>query len=322
MQPTESWPRRRPAGDGWAWEAKWEACLFLYRDADAAAARQTAGALAEKMCWYNRNSFGERVKEAEARAAGAPAPRAATEPGRWPSCESAGPFLLAASTDTIVEFGAHGLAWRNRNPLMWRKRLRDLIACSLRSRGQRIALTVLVFCVVNGLWAIAGGWSISPGGERYIFICDRFRESGVYSYRGYLVLAVRHFTLGMAGSPRHPVSPTPVRQHIPWHFDAKMHIGPPWYAERSWNGIVDRPSIVLPGVFVNWDPDRGGEFYNRGIAVHWVLLALLSSAPTVAFLVGRRRRISAGLCGVCGYDMRATPNRCPECGTECLCPKN
>jgi hypothetical protein len=34
----------RPAGDGWAWEAKWEACLFLRRDADAAAARQTAGA--------------------------------------------------------------------------------------------------------------------------------------------------------------------------------------------------------------------------------------------------------------------------------------
>src|SRR5580692_7697272 len=70
------------AGDGWGWEAKWEACLFLHRDADAAAARQTAGALAEKMWWYNRNSFGERVKEAEARAAGAPATRPASEPGQ------------------------------------------------------------------------------------------------------------------------------------------------------------------------------------------------------------------------------------------------
>jgi hypothetical protein len=71
-----------PAGDGWAWEAKWEACLFLHRDADAAAARRSADALAEKMWWYNRNSFGERVKEAEARAAGAPATRPATEPGQ------------------------------------------------------------------------------------------------------------------------------------------------------------------------------------------------------------------------------------------------
>jgi predicted amidophosphoribosyltransferase len=46
----------------------------------------------------------------------------------------------------------------------------------------------------------------------------------------------------------------------------------------------------------------------------WALALLLSLTPTLWLL--RRRPRAAGHCPHCGYDLRATPDRCPECGAE------
>ena len=65
----------------------------------------------------------------------------------------------------------------------------------------------------------------------------------------------------------------------------------------------------------------GYPFHSTQVQVPlWAPVAAAALLPLawVFAMVRRRRCVGAGKCRNCGYDLRATPGRCPECGSEAV----
>jgi hypothetical protein len=88
----------------------------------------------------------------------------------------------------------------------------------------------------------------------------------------------------------------------------------PYHTPTDWDILTNM--MHLDASFVH---DRAGSITQRRLSVPYALI-VLSLAILPAFRlrksIGQRKRKPAMvICQVCGYDLRATPSQCPECGT-------
>jgi hypothetical protein len=63
--------------------------------------------------------------------------------------------------------------------------------------------------------------------------------------------------------------------------------------------------------------DHGGREFFISVDF-WIMIVALAALPITWVVLRKLTRplIETGACRTCGYDLRATPRRCPECGTK------
>ena len=137
------------------------------------------------------------------------------------------------------------------------------------------------------------------------------------SSRGGVLLTVVDWRRSSTG--RAPPTAGSVRytRRVPW---TGTDLSPVAGTTRDWRAAG---FIFQTGVPVRPPPDpRGGAVVTYvapkwSVRVpYWSISCATLAVPSLwlAARLRQHRRSRAGLCPACGYDLRATPDRCPECG--------
>ncbi len=112
------------------------------------------------------------------------------------------------------------------------------------------------------------------------------------------------------GSAMFVYHPTLPKDRLTFHFQSTpINTFPGW----DWPGTS---ALNRLGFYGRWGLDR------VVFLPFWAVLLVSSFLPAIWLGCQRRRsrRRKLGRCLRCGYDLRATPDRCPECGTPACDP--
>ena len=114
-----------------------------------------------------------------------------------------------------------------------------------------------------------------------------------------------------------------------WDASLALHVNLPRVINLPQGGVIDLGDLNV-SILNTWIPpahrffgfgydsaQQGALTVSRAELPLWTLMLVFAALPAVRFKhaiqLCRRRRL--GLCLTCGYDLRASKDRCPECGT-------
>jgi hypothetical protein len=159
-----------------------------------------------------------------------------------------------------------------------------------------------------------GGWRIEPNSNPRADVTMRENNGFLRTQKGYLTLWRRTQEIEVAL----PAARLLERQ--------SPRTGPTWHSFEAGNREILFSSSDAPrnlweraGFYFRSRTGRSSTTIYYDAAMPLWVITVVSAIPRVVWLARRRirqhhRRLGMNVCIKCGYDLRASPDRCPECG--------
>ena len=159
-----------------------------------------------------------------------------------------------------------------------------------------VSLSLFACLAVSAVWLRSG------------FVADLFGSNN-----GSRMLTISSGA-GLLGFDRTTYNPPTSPSEGRWGMVGQVHVGNPWPVFHwQWLPSTDLMTRTLSGTVVT---------RHQTTIPYWIPTLITSFLPAmslrrwIAHRLQTRRRRKAGLCPKCGYDLRASKDRCPECGTS------